>query len=169
MIQAIIFDCFGVLTSEGLLPFITTYFDKDPEKLAEAHSLVKQVVSGMLGYKELVIKLANLAGVSEQVAAQQIETNVPNEQLFQYIQTELKPRYKIGMLSNVGENRLDKFLTPQQLEMFDVIALSYEIGHIKPEPKAYQVAAGRLGVAPEDCLFIDDQEHYCVAVHNHQR
>jgi putative hydrolase of the HAD superfamily len=28
----------------------------------------------------------------------------------------------------------------------------------KPDPRAYEIVAERLGVAPGDCLFLDDRE-----------
>jgi putative hydrolase of the HAD superfamily len=39
--------------------------------------------------------------------------------------------------------------------------LSYESDVIKPEVRAYQLIAERLGVEPDECIFVDDQEKHC--------
>jgi HAD superfamily hydrolase (TIGR01509 family) len=41
--------------------------------------------------------------------------------------------------------------------------VSCETGARKPEPRAFLGAAARLGVAPEECLLIDDRERNCAA------
>ena len=39
--------------------------------------------------------------------------------------------------------------------------ISAEVGLHKPEPEIYRLAAERLGVAPESCLFVDDLRENC--------
>ena len=41
--------------------------------------------------------------------------------------------------------------------------VSCETGVRKPDPRAFLGAAARLGVAPGECLLIDDREHNCSA------
>jgi putative hydrolase of the HAD superfamily len=41
-------------------------------------------------------------------------------------------------------------------DLFDVIVLSGALGIRKPDPRIYVIAAERLGVAPERCVFVDD-------------
>ncbi len=40
---------------------------------------------------------------------------------------------------------------------FDVLVDGRRDGVMKPDPAAYRLVAERLGVAPEDCVFVDDQ------------
>ncbi len=42
---------------------------------------------------------------------------------------------------------------------FDEVVISGEVGMRKPEPRIYLHTCERLGLAPEDCVFIDDLEH----------
>lgn len=44
------------------------------------------------------------------------------------------------------------------LELFRAQAVSYEFGHLKPEPQFYQRALHKLGTDPAKTLFIDDRE-----------
>jgi putative hydrolase of the HAD superfamily len=41
--------------------------------------------------------------------------------------------------------------------------LSYKVGLIKPDPNIYIMAAKRLGLEPEECVFIDDNPGHCSA------
>lgn len=43
-------------------------------------------------------------------------------------------------------------------ELFDHVLESWRIGVRKPATRAYEMAAETLGVAPQDCVFADDQE-----------
>lgn len=87
----------------------------------------------------------------------------PNDALFAYIENDLKPACKIGLLSNVGSDILHELFSDEQVALFDEKVLSYQIGAVKPDPFAYETAATRLGVLPEECVFIDDLERFCVA------
>jgi putative hydrolase of the HAD superfamily len=42
--------------------------------------------------------------------------------------------------------------------MFDAVVISGEVGMRKPEERIFMHAAGLLGLAPEECVFIDDLE-----------
>lgn len=157
------FDCFGVLASDGWLPFKRKYFGHDTELFVQAGDLNKRVDAGLADYDDFIGEVATMAGISGAEARRQIDDNPPNPELFEYISNELKPNYKIGMLSNAGANWLPELFTSEQIGLFDAIALSYETGVIKPLPAAYHIIAERLGVRPEECVLIDDQERYCTA------
>lgn len=162
MIKAIVFDCFGVLATDGWLPFKRINFSKNPELFNRATELNREVDRGIISYDQFVKKIAQMAQVSEKLAHEQIDNNIPDQQLFKYIKKELKPHYKIGVLSNAAANWLGEIFTKEQNALFDAIALSYEVGAIKPEPKAYETIAKRLGVKTAECIFVDDQQRYCL-------
>ncbi len=159
MIRAIIFDCFGVLATDGWLPYRDQHFGHDTNLVQQATDLNKAVDAGILDYISFISQVAELAGLSPEAARREIESNVPNPQLFDYI-SELKQDYKIGVLSNAGANWLPTIFTSEQVELFDAVALSYEMGIIKPDKRVYEIIAERLGAEPEECIFIDDQQKY---------
>ncbi len=161
MIKAIVFDCFGVLASDGWLPFRDSHFASDPDKFEKVIEINKKVDAGIIKYDDFIAQVADLAGVSDADARKDIENNIPDEALFEYIKIELKSSYKIGMLSNAADDWLDEMFTPDQVGLFDAVALSFEIGAIKPNLLAYQTIANRLGVDLSECVFIDDQPKYC--------
>jgi putative hydrolase of the HAD superfamily len=42
------------------------------------------------------------------------------------------------------------------MERFDVVLESSKLGVRKPEPAFYALACERLGVEPDECVFLDD-------------
>ncbi len=166
MIKAIIFDCFGVLTSEGWQEFKDKHFGADTEKLDEAQRLNGLADSGKLTHTELMPMIAELAGVSLGQAEKEIDNYQTNTKLFNYIDKELNHKYKIGMLSNVSDDWLYSMFTSEQLALFDSTVLSFEIGYAKPDRRAYEIAAEQLEVNAGECVFIDDLEHNIIAAKN---
>ena len=160
MIKAIIFDCFGVLTEDGWLAFLRQHFPEGSEAREEALSLNHQVDAGLIGYEDHLEEVARLSGETKQAVRGALETTVPNEQLLRFIATDLKPHYKIGLLSNVSGDWLQRLFTDEQIALFDATALSYELGVTKPHPRAYQTIVQRLGIEPQEAIFTDDQERY---------
>ena len=71
---------------------------------------------------------------------------------------ELKGDYTLAMLTNVPSRySLDQGFNPGELdELFDVIVASGEVGWDKPAPEIYTMTVERIGVKPDECLFIDD-------------
>lgn len=41
-------------------------------------------------------------------------------------------------------------------DMFDVVAISGEVGMRKPDPEIYLYACERIGMSPSECVFVDD-------------
>lgn len=78
-----------------------------------------------------------------------------NQELLEFVK-ELKPKFKLGIISNIVSKRL-----PYQDELekyFDLILTSGATGHWKPEPEIYQLAAQNLHLAPNEIAIIDDSQ-----------
>jgi putative hydrolase of the HAD superfamily len=161
MVKAIIFDCFGVLTSEGWLAFKAGQFGHDEALQRQATDLNKQADTGLISHEAFIRAVAELADIPVAEVRAAIDVNAPNEQLFTHIANRLKPNYKLGLLSNAAANWLKELFTDEQIKLFDAISLSYEAGLLKPHPGAYEKIAEQLAVEPESCVFIDDQERHC--------
>jgi HAD superfamily hydrolase (TIGR01509 family) len=159
MIQAIIFDCFGVLTTDAWLPFKAQHFGHDPALLAEASDLNKQSDGGFITTQSFLEQIGVMANMSAADVYNAVSNNVPNTELFGYIK-QLKADYKIGLLSNASDDWLSELFEADQLLLFEVTALSYETRFTKPMPEAYITIAERLDVPVEQCVFIDDQERF---------
>lgn len=161
MIKAIIFDCFGVLAEDGWTPFKRQYIEGNPEVAMAVKLLGKDVDSGKRSFEDMIHETAHLTNVHESVVRAAVERQVPNEGLFAYIQFSLKPKYKIGMLSNASYNVVDLLFTREQKNLLDAHVLSYEAGFVKPDSRMYKLIADRLEVNIEECVMVDDQSRHC--------
>ncbi len=69
----------------------------------------------------------------------------------------LRPRYHLGLLSNVGDNGRQMFAEKWGiLGCFDSVTLSAEEGLMKPDARIFRLALARAGVAPAEALLVDD-------------
>jgi HAD superfamily hydrolase (TIGR01509 family) len=161
MIKAVIFDCFGVLAREGFFPFLETYFKNDTFKRQLAIDSMKRMGAGLISHDDCILELSKLAGISFDAMRAILTDNPPDDQLFMFIEKILKPNYKVGILSNAGADRTIELFGNDRAVLFDDVLLSYQVGMIKPEAAIYELAAQRLGVLNEECIFIDDQPRYC--------
>jgi len=76
----------------------------------------------------------------------------------------LRPAYRVGILSNSDRSLRERLRDGLGIhDLFDAVVCSAEAGMAKPEPAIYRLAAGRLGLAPEACVFVDDHEPNVVA------
>lgn len=70
----------------------------------------------------------------------------------------LRPRYRTGILSNSFAGARERERDAYGFEnLCDVVVYSHEEGMQKPDPRFYRVVTGRLGVEPEEALFLDDK------------
>ena len=164
MTRAIIFDCFGVVISDVLEVICARLRAKDPAAADEVRGLVHASNRGIITPRESGEHIARILGVSYEQYRQQIaEGETKDVELLRYIK-ELRQTYKTALLSNIGVDSLERRFEPGELEhYFDVVVASGEIGYAKPELQAYVITAQRLGVAPEECVFVDDRSPYCEA------
>lgn len=73
-------------------------------------------------------------------------------------------RIRLVLLSNTHDQHI-AFLRPRMpvLERFDALVLSYEEGHVKPEPAIYRRALELAQVSPTRAAFFDDVARYAEA------
>lgn len=70
---------------------------------------------------------------------------------------ELKSKYKLAIINNGTALTLPLFKTRFPVDKyFDLFVSSAMEGMRKPDKEIYRLAAMRLGVALEDCIFMDD-------------
>jgi epoxide hydrolase-like predicted phosphatase len=87
----------------------------------------------------------------------------PNTELIAYFKG-LRPRYRTALLSNsfVGARREEEARFGFAA-MTDLIVYSHEEGMSKPDQRIYERACQRLGVPPQEMIFLDDVERNILA------
>lgn len=82
-----------------------------------------------------------------------------NQDVHEIIAT-LKGRYKLAIVSNTmrEHGRIDSL--SGIFDLFDVVLLSHEVGLTKDEEAIFFLVAEKLGVKPEECIFVDDFQKF---------
>jgi epoxide hydrolase-like predicted phosphatase len=78
-----------------------------------------------------------------------------NEDVLELIR-RLHGRYKLAVLSNCPPGLADWLADWSMLRFFDVVVCSGDAGVVKPEPAAFGLVLERLGIEPDEAIFIDD-------------
>ncbi|MFK0072818.1 HAD family hydrolase [Arthrobacter woluwensis] len=74
----------------------------------------------------------------------------------------------IGILTNgTQEQQQEKLERTGLVDLVDMVCVSEEIGAQKPDRRAFDILAGRLGEAPDACHFIGDNPEHDVAGARH--
>ncbi len=70
----------------------------------------------------------------------------------------LQGRYRLAILSNTSRRDFAGYVAARRglPGLFEVVVSSAEVGVAKPEPAAYLITLDRLGIHPEQALFVDD-------------
>jgi len=73
---------------------------------------------------------------------------------------KLHGHYRLAVLSNAPPGLSQWLAEWRILDFFDLVFCSGDEGIAKPDPKAFELTLERLGVKPNDAVFIDDtREH----------
>lgn len=164
-IRAVCFDFGGVL--------MRTVDPSPRQRLAEALGLPLETLVGVIFESESarqaslgqirveehwqwVMQALNLPPQeAESIATAFFQGDEIDVELVNFIRS-LRPAYRTAMISNAWSDLRD-FITRQKIaDAFDEIVVSAEVGIMKPDPRIYHLALQRLGIAPQEAVFVDD-------------
>ena len=167
---AVFFDFGGVLTTsvwdsfaeflrrEGLDPdTIKNLFRHDPEALADLRGLE----TGELTEGEFESKFGRRLGLKDPEGL--IDSMFEGMQPDAAMAGACRALRGSGMLTGLISNSWSTDHYDRQLlaELFDTAVISAEVHMHKPQPEIYRLAADRLEVKPEECIFVDDLRENC--------
>lgn len=154
MIKAIIFDYFGVISSDEYWDFVGT----DKDLTTEWVKLANDVNLGRLSWQDFLQGLAEATGKSLEEVRQVYEREMINPQLVALVK-ELHEHYKTGLLTNAHHDFIEPILKSSHLDqIFDAVAISSRVGTIKPNEAIYLDILTKLEVEPAQAVFVDDIE-----------
>jgi putative hydrolase of the HAD superfamily len=83
----------------------------------------------------------------------------PDEPMLDALRRARAQGIRTGLISNsMGTGRYDRSQFP---ELFDGVVISGEVGLHKPQPEIFELGCERVGLAPADCVFVDDLRQNC--------
>ena len=156
MITTIVFDFFGVISSE-VAPFWfgERFPDEEAKRLKdECFSLADR---GDIDECEVFSRLAALSGED----AKEIEKDFYRRALIKQdtvaLIEELKTNNRIALLSNAMASFLHRILIKNDLyRLFETMVISGEEHIIKPEPEIFELLLSRMVISASEAVFIDD-------------
>jgi len=162
--RALIVDFGGVLTSNIWVAFgefcesegletnrVLELFRSEPE----AMELLRGLETGTLDEAEFEPRFGKLLGVadSEGLIGRLFGGLKPDEAMIGAVRASRAAGVKTGLISNSwGLGIYDR----APVDLFDATVISGDVGLHKPQPEIYLLACERLGVEPDDAVFVDD-------------
>lgn len=160
-IKVIAFDFWGVFAT--LDHPMYAYMNKrgiDPKKYSESiHNLIIAHDLGKLTEQKLLEQCSKIIGLElpYELCRFTFRKELLNKNLIEIVK-KLKSQYKLVLFSNNSKEYCETYLFGTGLDkLFDDLILSYQVGFRKPAKEMYKLLIQRVGVRPEEILFVDDE------------
>jgi putative hydrolase of the HAD superfamily len=143
------FDLF--CTSEGLeRGAVLELFRDDGEALA----LLRRLETGSISDDDFEREFAAKLGVAPAGLIGRLFAGLePEQRMLDAVAAAKAAGIRTGLITNSwGMGIYER----APLEIFDATVISGDVGLHKPDPEIYRMGAERLGLAPPQCVFVDD-------------
>lgn len=166
--KALLVDFGGVLTSDIWSSFAAfceqrgldagaakQLFRENPDALAALRGLE----TGEVEPGDFEHRFAELLGTEPYGLVEGLFAGLrPDQPMLEAVGRAREAGVPTGLISNSWV--MDHY-TEEIRALFDEVVISAEVGLHKPQPEIFLLAAERLGVAPENCVFVDDLRENC--------
>lgn len=176
MIKAVIFDMFETLITHYACPL---YFSQ--QMADDADIPVENFLSmwrpsesdrsiGKISFEGIIEKILRENNCYSEkllndIVAKRVETK---RECFKQMHKDIVPMLKalkekgilIGLISNCFSEEAIAIRESEVFPLFDIACMSYEQGVQKPDEEIYYRCMNKLGVKPEECLYIGDGGSY---------
>jgi putative hydrolase of the HAD superfamily len=154
-----VFDSFRAFSSEeGLDPdAIKRLFRHEPRAL----ELVRGLETGSVTEDDFGERFGELLGIERRggLVDRMFGHVRADDSMVEAVRRARGQGIRTGLISNsMGAGRYDRSTFP---ELFDGVVISGDEGMHKPQPEIFHLGAERVGLAPEQCVFVDDLRENC--------
>ena len=158
MDKVILFDFFGVISSEVSPIFFKRYFNEEDAKIVK-EEIMSKGDKGELSEEEIYDLIAKRVNITPLKVKEDFKELIHiNNELVSYIR-ELKKEYKVYLLSNAISSFLRRILEENNLyELFTKVYISSEIKLIKPYKEFFDYVIEKENLDPTSCIMIDDNK-----------
>ena len=158
MDKVILFDFFGVISSEVSPIFFKRYFNDEDAKLIK-EEIMSKGDKGELSEEEIYDLISKRVNITPLKVKEDFKKLIHiNNELVSYIK-ELKKEYKVYLLSNAISSFLRRILKENNLyELFNEVYISSEIKLIKPYKEFFNYVIEKENLDPSLCVMIDDNK-----------
>jgi putative hydrolase of the HAD superfamily len=170
--NGLLVDFGGVLTTNVFASFRAFCTDEgiDPDRIkalfrsnAAALAAVRALEKGELSEDDFGERFGELLGLAPARRAGMVDRMFghirPDDVMIEALRRARAQGVRTGLVSNsMGAGRYDRAGFP---ELFDGVVISGDVGMHKPQPEIFLLGAKRVGVAPDQCVFVDDLRENC--------
>ncbi len=171
-IQAVIFDMYETLVTQFCSPlYYGSQIAEDLELRAEDflpgwRATELDRATGKLTFEETMERLMKAHGIyTPELHRQVVEKRIAIQaDCFTHLHPGILPMLsalrergiRIGLITNCFSEEARLIRESELFPCFDAHCLSWEEGVRKPDPAIYRTCLRRLGIAPENCLYVGD-------------
>lgn len=162
MIRAILFDFYGVWTTNNFTKYVTIARQKSPELALEIEETIKKFYFGIAD-AEYVANNFKFALDDKSIRTEEFmlaELNISPE-LTNFLQTLHGHFIKLGLVANLGNHEYELLKTYNaEHELFEVITCPIALGMPLLSREAIVAALQALGEPPQSCLVVTSDVQY---------
>ena len=171
-IQAVIFDMYETLVTQFCSPlYYGTQIAEDlgllPEEFLPGWRATEEArATGKLTFEETMEQLMKAHGIyTPETHRQVVEKRIAIQaDCFNHLHPGILPMLsglkargiRIGLITNCFSEETKLIRKSELFPCFDAHCLSWEEGVRKPAPAIYRTCLRKLGIAPEECLYVGD-------------
>ena len=171
-IQAVIFDMYETLITQFCSPlYYGTEIARDlglrPEEFLPGWRATEEArATGKLTFEETMGRLMKAHGIYTPEAHRRVvdQRIAIQADCFCHLHPDIEPMLsalrergiRIGLITNCFSEEATLIRESGLFPYFDAHCLSWEEGVRKPDPAIYRTCLRKLGIAPENCLYVGD-------------
>jgi epoxide hydrolase-like predicted phosphatase len=133
-------------------------------RTTEGRAMLARAEAGLAPQRELEVMLARQLGLpADGLFARLLAADAmpPRAETADLARRARAAGIPTGLLSNsLGPGGYDVYAGYDLASLFDVVVISHLVGLRKPERAIFELAAEKLGLAPADCVFVDDTSRH---------
>jgi len=165
MIKAAIFDLNGIFLQS---PMLSSRFEQDfgiskeifvPKLLEIMDKSRKPNAEPAFTYWEPVLHTWNVNLTEREFWDYWFGAEIPSERMINFAKELREKGIKVFILSNNFKERSLYYDSYQWIhEAVDRVYFSWQTGCVNPDPQAWKLVLSENNLAPEDCIYFDDQQ-----------
>jgi putative hydrolase of the HAD superfamily len=174
VIKVVLFDLYETLITEWQgdkkkATYSTDMLDMEPKRFKQEWDRRReQRMDGTFAdHQSVLIDILNMQGKEadgdilayiheERVRCKKVPFQEMHPEVIDMLKQLKASGLKLGLISNCAPEEVMAWKTSELADYFDTVIFSYEVKCAKPHPEIYHLACEKLGVKPEESIFIGD-------------
>ncbi|HTU73478.1 MAG TPA: HAD family phosphatase [Trebonia sp.] len=125
---------------------------------AEGQAAYQAVEAGVISQRDFEVTIGRMLGLADRGLLKRALGGLrPRPEVLELVRRARSEEILVGLLSNSwGEGDYDPYGGYDLEALFDAVVISGDAEVRKPNLAIYLLAAGELGLQPQECVFVDD-------------